>query len=125
MLSRAAAGSLSLLPEVAALSQLALATGGHAQDGAAAAETGRRWVAFRCRMHADQARHRRATAASQHLLGAHDSSLGVGEHGGDLQAAGALDVHEVGVGGLNQALQLVLLLLGAHVRDGEVNDRHG
>ena len=40
--------------------------------------------------------------------------LGVGEDGGDPVAAGALDVHEVGVGVLHQPLQLVppLLVLG-------------
>jgi len=33
------------------------------------------------------------------------------EHGGDPVAAGALDVHEVGVGMLDKPLQLVLSLL--------------
>ena len=39
----------------------------------------------------------------------------------DLQAAGALDVHEVAVRALNQALQLVLALLVGGVRVQEVN----
>ena len=49
---------------------------------------------------------------------AKDHGLGVGENGGDLVASGALDVHEVGVGVLHQALQLVLalLLVGARVQ---------
>ncbi len=40
------------------------------------------------------------------------------EHGGDLVAARALDVHEVGVGVLHQAFQLVLalLVLGSRVQ---------
>ena len=46
------------------------------------------------------------------------------EDGGDLVAAGALDVHEVGVGVLDQALQLVLalLVLGTRMQkiDGEL-----
>lgn len=40
----------------------------------------------------------------------HDA-LGVAEDGGDPVAAGALHVHEVRVGVLDQALQLVLALL--------------
>ena len=41
------------------------------------------------------------------------------EDGGDLVAAGALDVHEVAVGVLDQALQLVLalLVLGAGMQE--------
>merc|ERR1719402_35688 len=37
----------------------------------------------------------------------HHDSLGVAEHGGDPVAAGAFDVHEVGVGMLHQTFQLV------------------
>jgi hypothetical protein len=33
------------------------------------------------------------------------------EHGGDLEAAGALDIHEEGVGALYEALELVQLRL--------------
>lgn len=46
----------------------------------------------------------RATNALHH-------ALGVREDGSDLQAAGTLHVHEVGVGVLDQSLQLVLALL--------------
>ena len=50
--------------------------------------------------------------------GAHHHSLGVTEDGGDLVTAGALDVHEVAVRVLHEALQLVLalLVLGARVQ---------
>ena len=51
---------------------------------------------------------------------AKDHGLGVGENGGDLVAAGALDVHEVGVGVLHQALELVLALLIAGARVQEI-----
>jgi hypothetical protein len=49
---------------------------------------------------------------------ADDDGLRVREHGGDLVAPGALDVHEVGVGVLHEALQLVpaLLLVRARVQ---------
>lgn len=50
------------------------------------------------------AEHCRAAAAE------HDS-LGVGEHGGDVEAALALHIHEEGVGRLHEALELVLALL--------------
>lgn len=54
---------------------------------------------------------------------AEDDGLGVGEDGGDVKAAGALDVHEEAVGRLDKALELVHLLLigGVHV---EEIDRH-
>ncbi|KAF6209678.1 hypothetical protein GE061_015427 [Apolygus lucorum] len=42
---------------------------------------------------------------------ADDDALGVGEHCRDLVTARALDIHEVGVRVLDQALQLVLALL--------------
>ena len=42
---------------------------------------------------------------------AHHNRLGNAEHGGDPVAAGALDVHEEGVGVLDEPLQLVLPLL--------------
>lgn len=49
--------------------------------------------------------------------------MGVGEDSCDGEAAGALDVHEVGVGALYQSLELVrlMLLLGGRVEkvDGE------
>ena len=47
-----------------------------------------------------------------------DDSLSVAEHGRDLVAARALDVHEVGVRMLNKSLQLVLafLILGSRVQ---------
>jgi hypothetical protein len=43
----------------------------------------------------------------------------VGEHGGDVEAARALDIHEVAVGALDQALELVLagLSLGVGVKE--------
>jgi hypothetical protein len=43
----------------------------------------------------------------------------VGEHDGDVEAARALDVHEVAVGALDQALELVLagLSLGVGVKE--------
>ena len=49
---------------------------------------------------------------------AEDDGLGVGEHGGDLVAPRALDVHEKAVRVLNQALQFVLsaLIFGAGVQ---------
>lgn len=43
--------------------------------------------------------------------GADDDSLGVREDGGDVDATGALDVHEEAVGRLHEALKLVLPLL--------------
>ncbi len=82
-----------LLAEVAALGQLALAAGGHAQHGAA--------------------------------LAADNSGLSVAEDGGDAGASAAAHIHEVRVGALYQALELVHLLLGARVGDGHVGDRHG
>ena len=50
---------------------------------------------------------------------AEDDGLGVAEDGRDLVAAGALDVHEEGVGVLDQPLQLVLplLILGTRVQE--------
>ena len=58
---------------------------------------------------------------------AEDDGLGVAEDGGDLVAPGALHVHEVRVGVLDQALQLVLalLILGARVQqvNGELESR--
>ena len=41
---------------------------------------------------------------------AEDDGLSVAENGGDLVATGALDVHEKGVGVLDQTLQLTLAL---------------
>lgn len=49
--------------------------------------------------------------SEMYILSAQDSSLCVGEDGGDLKAAGALDIQEVTVGRLNQSLQLVGVLL--------------
>jgi len=58
--------------------------------------------------------------------GAEHHSGRVAEHGGDLEAAGALDVHEEGVGRLDETLELVLagLVLGGRVQQ-VVRDRHG
>jgi hypothetical protein len=42
-----------------------------------------------------------------HARSALDDGLGVGEDGGDVHATGALDVHEVGVGGLHKAFEFV------------------
>ena len=49
--------------------------------------------------------------------------MGVAEHGGDLEAAGALDVHEVRVGRLYQALELVLALLVLWRRVKQINSK--
>merc|ERR1712224_30889 len=54
-------------------------------------------------------------------IAAENDGLRVGEDGGDLKAPRALDVHEVGVRGLNQALELVAALLLAHVGVEEIN----
>jgi len=51
---------------------------------------------------------------------ADDDSLGVREDGGDVDAAGALDVHEEAVGRLHQTLELVLPLLNCGVGVQEV-----
>lgn len=77
--------SLLLLPERAAISQTAAATGGAAENLLAVA--------------------------------AQDNGLSMREHSGDVPAALALHVHEERVGGLHQALQLVLL--GLNSLDGE------
>jgi len=45
----------------------------------------------------------------------------VGEHRGDGETPGALDIHEVRVGGLHKALKLVLLLLKLGRRVEEVD----
>ncbi len=44
-------------------------------------------------------------------VGADNHVLGVGEHGGDVVASLAANVHEEGVGALDEALELVLGLL--------------
>jgi hypothetical protein len=44
--------------------------------------------------------------------GAQHDALCVREYGGDVKAALALDVHEEAIGGLDEALKLVLALLG-------------
>lgn len=54
--------------------------------------------------------------------GAEDNGLGVAEDGADVQAAGALDVHEVRVGRLYESLELVGALL---VLDGGVKKIDG
>jgi len=41
---------------------------------------------------------------------ADDDVLGVAIHGGNRVAAGALNIHEIRVGGLNESLELVLSL---------------
>eukprot|EP00178_Gracilaria_changii_P013258 TRINITY_DN37472_c0_g5_i1.p1 TRINITY_DN37472_c0_g5~~TRINITY_DN37472_c0_g5_i1.p1 ORF type:complete len:243 (+),score=14.38 TRINITY_DN37472_c0_g5_i1:106-834(+) len=50
---------------------------------------------------------------------AHHDSLGVAENGGDVEASGALHVHEEAVGALNQPLELVdpLLMGGGGVQE--------
>jgi hypothetical protein len=52
---------------------------------------------------------------------ADDDSLGVGEDGGDGEAAGALDVHEEGPGRRHEGLELVLAGLGGRVGVKEIN----
>lgn len=54
--------------------------------------------------------------------GASDDGLGVAEDDHDGDTAGALDVHEVGVGSLDQALLLVLGQLGSDRRVQKVLD---
>ena len=44
----------------------------------------------------------------------------MGENGGDAEATGALDIHEVAVGALNQALLLVKATLGGGVGVEEI-----
>ena len=52
---------------------------------------------------------------------ADDNGLGVGEDGGDDEAAGALDVHEEGSGGGDKSLELVLLGLSGRGRVQKIN----
>ena len=52
---------------------------------------------------------------------AHHDGLGVAEHRSDVEAALALDVHEEGVGGLDEALLLVLELLELRRRVQQVD----
>lgn len=56
-----------------------------------------------------------------------DLSAGVAVHDSDGQAVGALDVHEVGVGALDQTVALVLLALILDVRVGKIGieEAHG
>ena len=58
--------------------------------------------------------------------GAEDDGVGVGEDGGDAHAAGALDVHEVGVGRLDKTFLLVgsLLLGDGGVEEVVLDERH-
>jgi hypothetical protein len=56
---------------------------------------------------------------------AHHHSLGVAEHCRDPVAAGALHVHEIGVGVLDQTLQLVLPLFFNGLRVQQIlRERH-
>ena len=57
---------------------------------------------------------------------AKDDGVSVGEDSGDTHAAGALDVHEVGVGGLDKAFLLVgsLLLSDGGVEEVVLDKRH-
>lgn len=57
---------------------------------------------------------------------AKDDGVSVGEDGGDTHAAGALDVHEVGVGGLDKTFLLVssLLLSDGGVEEVVLDERH-
>lgn len=51
--------------------------------------------------------------AEHNIAGAaEDDGLGVAKYGGDLEASGALDVHEEAIGGLHKALELVCVGLG-------------
>ena len=58
-----------------------------------------------------------AGGLAQHRLaaGTHDHSLGVAEDGGDVEARGTLDVHEVRVGSRHYPLPLVPPLLQPRV----------
>lgn len=57
---------------------------------------------------------------------AKDDGVSVGEDSGDTHAAGALDVHEVGVRGLNKTFLLVgsLLLSDGGVEEVVLDERH-
>eukprot|EP01084_Bolivina_argentea_P014189 26531_1 len=69
-----------------------------------------------------------AARLAQHgrARGAEHNGVRVREHGRELEAARALDVHKVRVRALNEALQLVLLGLESRGRVQEVVvDRHG
>ena len=54
---------------------------------------------------------------------AKDHGLCVAEDGGDLEASGALDVHEEAIGGLHKSLELVCAGLGLHGGVEQI-DRH-
>lgn len=54
---------------------------------------------------------------------AQDDGLGVAKYGGDLEASGALDVHEEAIGGLHKSLELVCAGLGLHGGVEQI-DRH-
>jgi len=55
---------------------------------------------------------------------ADDDGLGVGEDGGDGEAAGALDIHEEGPGSRDQGLELVLLGLSSRAGVQEINGQN-
>merc|ERR1712048_296236 len=55
-------------------------------------------------------------AEDRRAAGAHNDGLGVREDGGDVEAAGALDVHEEGTGSRHKLLKLVLA--GLSLRSG-------
>jgi len=56
-------------------------------------------------------------------VGASDDSLSVAVNGGNLVASLTLDVHEEGVGALNEALLLVLKFLGSERRVQQISDQ--
>lgn len=55
--------------------------------------------------------------------GAGDNSLGVAVNSGNLVTSLALDVHEEGVGALDEALLLVLKFLGGERRIQQISDQ--
>lgn len=55
-------------------------------------------------------------AEDSRAAGAHNDGLGVGEDGGDVEAAGALDIHKEGAGSGHKLLELVLA--GLSLRSG-------
>lgn len=55
---------------------------------------------------------------------ASDSSLCVGEDGGDVETAGTLDIHEVGSWGLDECLEFVALSLSGSRWVQQINNQN-
>jgi len=60
-------------------------------------------------------------AQDSRASGTHNHGLGMAEHGGDPVASWALHIHEIAVGMLNQALQLVLPFLLSWLRVQQIS----